>query len=322
MKTHQDQIWISADKEKHIVSLLNQHILSQGFVAENYDIKQTLGYTYMYSRGDTIVHCRVVDSVFLLDSDAFTRPYPNTIITDNIPLVPISGRFINLLPEFWAMWHFEPVYQDRPATIGFNCFMNRVRGDRSLVFYELIRRQLLDRGLVSYNCNKSELMNQFEQAELYNYWQEHDVGLSCIPYNTVEAHGGLEQCIIDSNISLILETYISDSHIVFSEKIFRALQLPRPWLLYCSPGSIAWLKHYGFDVLEDYVDIFYDQLTDHHTRLKVILDQLEIFINHSYTQHDYDRFNQAANHNQTRLKQLEQEWPEKFNRILKEIKQL
>ena len=75
-------------------------------------------------------------------------------------------------------------------------------------------------------------------------------------------------------------------------------------------------------MLEDYVDIFYDQLTDHHTRLKVILDQLEIFINHSYTQHDYDRFNQAANHNQTRLKQLEQEWPEKFNRILKEIKQL
>jgi len=322
MKTHQDQIWISTDKEKHIVSLLNQYILSQGFAAENYDIKQTLGYPYMYRRDNTIVHCRVVDSVFLLDSDAFTRPYPNTIITDNIPLVPISGRFIDLLPEFWALWHFEPVYQDRPATIGFNCFMNRVRGDRSLVFYELIRRQLLDHGLVSYNCNKSELMNQYEQAELYSYWQEHDVALSCIPYNTVDSNGELEQCIIDSNISLILETYVSDSHIVFSEKIFRALQLPRPWLLYCSPGSIAWLKHYGFDVLDDYVDHSYDATLQHHQRLGKIIDQLSAFIDRRYTEKDYMRFNQAAIHNQTLLKQFIIKWPEKFNNVLEEIKQL
>jgi hypothetical protein len=200
--------------------------------------------------------------------------------------------------------------------------MNRVRGDRSLVFYELIRRQLLDRGLVSYNCNKSELMNQYEQAELYNYCQEHDVALSCIPYNTVDSNGELEQCIIDSNISLILETYVSDSHIVFSEKIFRALQLPRPWLLYCSPRSVEYLQYYGFDVLDDYVDHSYDATLQHHQRLGKIIDQLSAFIDRRYTEKDYMRFNQAAIHNQTLLKQFIIKWPEKFNNVLEEIKQL
>jgi len=317
--SHTDQIWISITKEKHIISVLNQQILSSGFMVKDHNPNANFGFAYQYTRDATEIHCRVIDSVFLPDPNAFTRPAPNTIITDNIPLTPVAGRLINLLPEFWSIWHIDPVYEDRPASVGFNCFMNRVRGDRSLVFYELIRRKILNRGLVSYNCSPSEYMDQYESAELYDYWQEHDIGLTVIPYNTVEQHGVLEQCIIDSNISLVLETYTSDSHIVFSEKIFRVLQLPRPWLLYCSPGSIKWLRHYGFDVLDDYVDHAYDQIPEHHHRLKQILDQLETFIDRQYTQNDYKRFDQAAEHNRNLLKNFEQAWPEKFNCALKEI---
>jgi len=320
--SHTDQIWISEPKERNIISLLNQQILNQGFSVKDYNPNANFKFPYQYTRDSITIHCRVIDSVFLQDSEAFTRPVPNTIITDNIPLKPVAGTLINLLPEFWSIWRFEPVYENRPAGRGFNCFMNRVRGDRSLVFYELIRRQLLDRGLVSYNCSQSEYMDQYESAELYDYWPEHDTGLSLVPYNTVDLHGKLEQCIIDSNVSVVLETYTSDSHIVFSEKIFRVLQLPRPWLLYCSPGSVEWLRHYGFDVLDDYVDHTYDQIPEHHHRLKNLLNQLETFVDREYTSQDYQRFDQAAIHNQTRLKQLETEWPEKFRSVLEEIKRL
>jgi hypothetical protein len=165
-------------------------------------------------------------------------------------------------------------------------------------------------------------MDQYEQAELYDYWQEHDQGLSLVPYNSVESHGELEQCIVDSNVSLILETYISDSHIVFSEKIFRALQLPRPWLLYCSPGSVICLKQYGFDVLSDYVDHSYDEVMEHNSRHLIILNQLENFIGKVYTEQDYARFNQAATHNQQLLKHFAIKWPEKFHAVLEKIKQL
>jgi hypothetical protein len=320
VKIRSDGIWISVDRERNIVKQLYQNLSSCGFdsVVQNSD---NFGYPYIYARNNLQINCRLVDSVFFTDSDLWTKESA-VIITDNHPICSVPGRMISVLPEFWSVWHFVPNYIDRPTSTGYNCFMNRPRGDRSMVFYELIKRNLLTQGFVSYNCDHDLYQKEFIRAELDVYQQQHDLGQKLMPYNTVESHGTLEQCIIDSNISLILETYTSDSHIVFSEKIFRALQLPRPWLLYCSPGSIALLKNYGFDVLDDYVDIGYDSIAEHSHRLLKILDQLETFIDRKYTEQDYQRFDLAAQHNQALLSKFEQHWPEKFNTILNEIKKL
>jgi len=314
MKTHQDQIWISAPKEVEIVKTLSQAIQSQGFIPAKELDGNNYGYPYCYNRQDLTLDCRLVDIV--------TRAEADIIITDNVFLQSLPGDVVSVLPEFWSIWQFDPVYQNRPASVGFNCFMNRIRGDRSITFYELIRRNILNHGFVSFNCSQAEYMDQYEQAELYNYWQEHDQGLELVPYNTVEAHGSLEQCIIDSNVSLILETYISHNHVVFSEKIFRALQLPRPWLLYCSPGAVLCLKQYGFDVLADYVDHGYDEISEHIIRHQLIMNQLETFVNKKYTEQDYVRFDQAAKRNQQLLKHFAVTWPNKFRSILDKIKQL
>jgi hypothetical protein len=200
--------------------------------------------------------------------------------------------------------------------------MNRNRGDRSSVFYELLKRNILSAGFVSYNCTREQYEQEFVNAELQRYSDQHQIGQELIPYNTVEAHGTLEQCIIDSNVSLILETYVSDNHTVFSEKLFRCLQLPRPWLLYCSPGSIELLQSYGFDVLSDYTDTAYDKIDDHGARLLNILDQLETFIGREYSAADYLRFQQATNHNQQLLLNFGQQWPIKLDRVLEKIKTL
>jgi len=160
------------------------------------------------------------------------------------------------------------------------CLENVVTETECLNVYK--KRKILTHGFVSYNTQG---------------------------YNTVDSHGTLEQCTIDSNISVVMETYTLDTKIVFSEKIFRALQLPRPWLLYCSPYSIELLKTHGFDVLEDYVDIAYDTITNHWKRMDAILDQLKTFINRQYTRRDYERFEQAATHNQQLLAQFAMDWP-------------
>jgi hypothetical protein len=320
IKTHSDGIWISTRKEIEIVKQLNQQLTADGFIpliqnTNNY------GYPYIYSRGATQLNCRLVDSVFFTDPDSWTNESTVTI-TDNYPLLPVAGTLISALPEFWSIWHFEPKYIDRPATLGYNCFMNRPRGDRSMLFYELIKRDILKKGIVSYNCLLEDYQQQYVNAELQKYQLQHTVGLALVPYNTVESYGTLEQCIVDSNVSVVLETYTSDSHIVFSEKLFRVLQLPRPWLLYCSPGSVKLLKDHGFDVLDDYVDISYDSITEHSHRLLKILDQLETFVDRKYSEQDYMRFDRAANHNQQLLKQFNNTWPEKFKSILTQIKQL
>jgi len=319
VKTHTDGIWVSMPKEIHIVEQFSLAIYEQGWTAVQQD-SNNHGHSYVYQRGQQQLHCRFVDSVFMPDPSAWHAA--STVITDNIPLRRMAGTMLSVIPEFWHIWKFDPVYTDRPATWAYNCFMNRPRGDRSIVFYELIKRDILNKGIISYNCLIEDYEHEYVKTDLYRYQLQHTVGQTLVPYNTVEQHGTLEQCIIDSNISLVLETYTSDSHIVFSEKIFRVLQLPRPWLLYCSPGSVKLLKDHGFDVLDDYVDTAYDNIVEHGHRLLTILDQLETFIDRKYTEQDYIRFDRAVNHNQQLLKQFNNTWPEKFENILTQIKQL
>lgn len=279
METHTDGIWISDKRERSTVKDLTDYIVSCGYIPDAPD-QDNFGNPKTFSKNNTTLAFRLVDLV----DDA------DMVITDNHPLVPVSRKLVSVLPEFWSQWRFEPVYIDRPATIGFNCFMARERGDRDRVFEIFKQRNILSSGLVSYLARG---------------------------YDTVNMHGTLEQCIIDTNISLILETYIRDNTIVFSEKIFRALQLPRPWLLYCSYKSIELLKTHGFDVLDDYVDTSYDSIQINWNRLDAIIDQLETFIHRQYTSKDYARFQQAATHNQHLLDSFTDRWPDKLNEIKK-----
>ena len=271
MYTHSDGIWISTEREIQTVKQLTDHIIDCGYkvVTQNTD---NFGYPYEFAKGNTKLSCRLVDIVDFAD----------ITVTDHHSIIPVSGKIHSVLPEFWGQWKYTPEYINRNATIGYNCFMSRERGDRDRMFKRLQKRKILTHGFVSYNAQG---------------------------YNTVDSHGTLEQCTIDSNISVVMETYTLDTKIVFSEKIFRALQLPRPWLLYCSPYSIELLKTHGFDVLEDYVDIAYDTITNHWKRMDAILDQLRTFINKKYTRRDYERFEQAATHNQQLLAQFAMDWP-------------
>lgn len=281
MKTHTDGIWISEPREQQTVKQLTEHILSCGYsvVTQNSD---NFGFPYEFIKGDTKLNCRLVDKV----------DYTDATVTDNYSLVPVEGVVHSVLPEFWSQWRFDPVYIERPAIYDYNCFMARERGDRDRIFQKLQERNILTQGLVSYLAKE---------------------------YDTVNSHGTLEQCIIDSRVSVVVETYTLHTQIVFSEKIFRALQLPRPWLLYCSPHSIALLKTHGFDVLEDYVDISYDTVEQHWDRMDLIINQLETFINRQYTRRDYERFEQAAISNQVLLDQFARDWPIELEGIKLEI---
>jgi hypothetical protein len=282
-KIAQEQIWSYVDLENQINNQLHLAIADC----------RTVSY-------------RAVDSLFLETPKAWTQS--KLVVTDNIPIRNVIGDFLPLFPEYWHIYFYQPVYQNRPATSGFNCFMNRVSADRALAFQYLKSNNLLSSGLISFNCLRPGNSDVIHQDQL-------DYGS---PFNNIKH--SLEQSIIDSNISLVMETYISDDHITFSEKIFRALQLPRPWLLYCSPLSVLHLKKFGFDVLDDYVDHTYDHEPQHYTRLFCILHQLRLFVDKKYTDKDYARFEQAAENNRNLLKQFEQSWPIKLKNVLDNIK--
>ena len=316
MSIRTDGIWVADDREVAIVKDLSEHILSQGYTATIQDTNNH-GYPYGYTKDNKNLHCRLIDSVFQPTPVAWTDP-DATIVTDNHPLSAVAGKMVSLLPELWHIWRFDPVYQDCVSQ-GYNCFMNRVRGDRNEVFYELIRRNILHKGAVSYNVTQEELNNQYQSAEMFRYEKEHTVAQDIVPYNVVDVFGSLEQVIMETNVSLILETFMNEDHVVFSEKLFRALQLPRPWMLFCSPQSVKLLKSYGFDVLDDYVDHHYDEEFNKGNRMNMLLDQLETFADRVYTCRDYERFEVAAATNKQRLDCCAENWPKKFATVKKAI---
>lgn len=316
MNIRTDGIWVSDDRETAIVKDLSRYILDHGYAPTIQD-NNNFGYPYGYQKNNRRLHCRIVDSVFQPTPDAWTDPNA-TIVTDNHPLREPAGKLINLLPELWHIWRFEPVYKDCTSQ-GFNCFMNRARGDRNEVFYELIRRNLLNSGAVSYNIDLEELNKEYNNANLHRYEKEHHEAQNIVPYNQVDNQGTLEQVIMQTNVSLILETFMNIDHITFSEKLFRALQLPRPWLLFCSPFSVQLLRDQGFDVLDDYVNHDYDLEQRKHIRMQIILDQLETFVAQVYTRKDYERFEIAATNNKQLLDQFSKKWPTKIKQIKREI---
>jgi len=269
------------------------------------------------------IHVRLVDTVFENYKDY------KLVVTDNV----IPGfKYQALWPEFWGSFSYDPQYTNRMPTFLFNCFINRTDPIRQSWFYQLVRRNLLDQGAVSFllDYRKSVApagIDLNNKAELYQWVFEQGCEIFAAEHESMRSHvpfqnftGELDQVMCDSNISLIIETYFHRPDVIaFSEKVFRALQLPRPFLLYCAPGSIKVLKEQGFDVYDDVVDHSYDLEEDGITRQIKILDELEKSKYIVYNTQVLEDFEQRAIHNRQLLKKLKHDWPSKLEKVTTEI---
>ena len=227
---------------------------------------------------------------------------------------------LDLYPTIFGMNHLDFDYQDLAPTKRFNCFINRGCPFRQSWLYQFVRRQLLELGNVSYWC-ESRFSNTppdayFEELFLQNnqiFSAEHKKLQGSIPYKNFQM--SLEQATIDSERSIVLETaHIPNQYISYSEKTWRALQLPRPVLFFNAQYSVNHLRNWGFDVMDDVVDHSYDQYPDPVKRQVMILDQLG-----SGIKYDALRFEQAAKHNRDLLFSLKCQWPVHYEQIIDKI---
>ena len=250
-----------------------------------------------------------------------------TIVTDNI--LPID--YIQLSPEFWGVYSYQSDYINRIPTKLFNCFMHRACSRRQTWFYEFVRKNLLDHGSVSFlldhrvhKCStiieKQELFERIYKEECgEDFIVEHNQIKSQVPYRNFD--GDLDQTIVDSKISIVIETYFMGKAIAFSEKIFRALQLPRPMLMYNVPNSVSALRDIGFDMYDDIVNHEYDNIDHPENRMAKILSILEDFKNFNYNNDTLIDFEQRAQCNRNLLTLFREKWPEKLKIIEKQLSQ-
>lgn len=272
---------------------------------------------------DPDIHVRLVDVV----ADNY-KDY-NLVITDNV----ISNyNYQSLWPEYWGSFSYSPHYQNNTPTRLFNCFINRTDVIRQSWFYQLVRRDLINQGSVSFLLNYRKkslppLLEENDKAGLYQwvfdqgcqiFEKEHELMRSQVPYQNFT--GDLDQVMCDSRLGLIIETYFDRPDVIaFSEKVFRALQLPRPFLLYCAPGAVNILRSVGFNVYDDIINHSYDSEPNDILRQVKILDELEKSEHIMYTEQTLNDFEQRADHNRSLLRKLKNNWSNKLEKVISEI---
>jgi hypothetical protein len=236
--------------------------------------------------------------------------------------------------QFSASWcamyaGIVPIEKVTP-TKNFNCFINRMDTIRQSWLYQLIRRGIFEQGYVSFNMDialrtKQILKNEasilpleiFEKQfceQLSIFESEHNFIKSQIPYRNFDADILLDQIIMQSKFSIVLETYFDRNNVItYSEKIFRCLKLPRPWVMFAMKNAVQNLRDKGFDVLDDLVDHSYDTIEFDVARQVAILDQIEIMCKNQLTTSMILRCEQAAKHNQQLLFKLLETFYEDVN---------
>lgn len=252
---------------------------------------------------------------------------------------------INVLPEFWHIFYM-PGFSIETNTVPlkkFNCMMNRATHERTFAFHYFFERNLINNNIISYNCfdpnnhdaqwenvvvnhrngalqdlsleNRVKAFVQSHDAQRYPYRLETLLDIlnsSTLPL-MLDDHITCESAAINSEITVVIESYVDNEVIAFSEKIFRALQIPRPWLLFCGAGSVKILRDYGFDVLDDIVDHSYDIIDNYADRFDCLMEQIDKI------NFNEERCIEAVTTNKKLLESYQETWPEKLNEIHKQL---
>lgn len=280
------------------VKLLNEQLIKQKKPCIKLGLIDVLPPEILYGNNQTVL---VVDYQ-LRQPDLITSPYFK---------IPNSVYGIYYMPE--TTWH-------RNISKDFNCFINRNDPIRQSWFYLLYHRDLLDQGYVSFTGNSRlhkshdtlELFDQIHKETLSSFDNIYHNIRKLVPYKNFQETGNLCDIILATKFSIIIETYFERTDaLTFSEKIFRALQVPRPWLLFHATDSVSMLRELGFYVYDDIIDHSYDKFDTTHNsveRQESILKQAQELLKLKVTDSMLDHWEEMTKKNCEILRNMNSHW--------------
>ena len=227
-----------------------------------------------------------------------------------------ESYFTPLTPAVYSWYYkdYNQTFNNITPVKDFSCFIGRMDPSRQGWFYQLIRRNLLPHGFVSFLMDNKRLseFNDLTPAQTFEqqyqkymtiFADEHAIAKDIVPYQNFDKNANLDDVIMQSRFSIVLETYFDNNdQLTFTEKIIRSLRLPRPWLLFSSQHAVKYLRDWGFDVLDDLVDHDrYDNIEFNIHRQTVLLDMAQELLDFDTVKH-WDRLHAASQHNLAQLK--------------------
>jgi len=79
----------------------------------------------------------------------------------------------------------------------------------------------------------------------------------------------------DCALDIVAETLFESTRQHLTEKILRPIACGKPFLLLSSPGSLEYLRHYGFQTFAGLIDEHYDQISDPRQRLLAVVSEMK-----------------------------------------------
>jgi hypothetical protein len=170
-------------------------------------------------------------------------------------------------------------------------------------FQELLyKNDLTYRSITSIRTN-----NDYTNVKNYNFKNQLFIPTSIdflyhLSDNQHDSSASADYCPNDftqTKISVVLETVFDTTKIHLTEKILRPIACGHPFILAAGPGSLTYLKNYGFKTFSPWIDESYDLESDSFKRLEKIIYSMQQFSNlHAKEKLDvYNEIKKIADYN-------------------------
>ena len=142
--------------------------------------------------------------------------------------------------------------------------------------------QLAEQNLLSH-CHTS-ILHKDQEFKLNSYkctdpkfQPDRREQINSLAENTYPAHTSADYCVDDfmsTDISVVLETVAADTKIHLTEKTLRPIACGHPLMLIAGPGSLDYLRSYGFKTFSPWIDESYDRELDVIKRMKMVANEM------------------------------------------------
>jgi hypothetical protein len=147
----------------------------------------------------------------------------------------------------------------------------------------LFAQQLIENDLIT------KSLTSFSAVDNGQHYQDHDFVNPDLAISQTDLHQQLlpnthnsaasaDYCNHDyagTGIEVVLETLFDDSRWHLTEKTLRPIACGKPFILAATPGSLQYLRNYGFQTFGNLIDESYDQITHAPTRLRAIIQEMK-----------------------------------------------
>ena len=149
-----------------------------------------------------------------------------------------------------------------------------------------------DQHYYQYHCqNPSFAVNRSDLE--HHFFINNTLPSASADYNSADY-----QC---TGIEVVLETLFDDTRWHLTEKALRPIACGQPFILAATPGSLEYLRSYGFKTFGSVIDESYDCIVDPVDRLAAIVDLMRTIANHHNKTQLYADLQTIAQHNQQRF---------------------